>query len=99
MLNSPIDTSELDAIRDELIALRWDELQTTGQTVFESGEENRIISRDEVMHDVIFDLGPNNIFYDITVTPLTFSTRLQKMFKVAIDDVMNEAIEDFYNEL
>ena len=96
---NPEDASELDAVRDSLITLRWAELQGTGQTTFESDEETRTISRDEVMSEVLGEWDMDNLYYDITVIPLTFSMRVQEAFKVKIDALMEEAIEDFYDEL
>lgn len=93
---NPIDNSEKEAIRDDLISLRWNELQTTGQTIFESDEETRIINRDEIMHEVMGEMGSDNLYFDIVSTPLTYSTRVQKAFKVKIDELMQDAIGDFY---
>ena len=95
MLNSPIDTSEKDAA----IARKWLELEIVGQAIFSSDDENRYINRDEVMADVIADMGSLGLHYDITVTPLNFSMRVKELYDVAINEAMNEAFEDFYNEL
>ena len=98
MNNSPIDTSVEDAARDELITLRWAELQGTGQTIFESDKETRIINRDEIMHEVMGEMGSDNLYYDMVIIPLSFSMRVQEVFKVRLDELMKEAIEDFYHE-
>ena len=93
MNNSPIDTSE----RDAAIASKWLELETVGQAIFSSDDENRYINRDEVMADVIADMGSFGLHYDITVAPLSFSLRVKALYDIAINELMNEAFEDFYN--
>jgi hypothetical protein len=74
----------------------WNEIQTTGQTTFTSDEEVRIITRDEVMFDAMEDLGCDNLYYDMVVTPLTFSMRVQEAFKIKLDEIMEEALNDYY---
>tara|TARA_R110000803_G_scaffold171310_1_gene234262 strand:- start:362 stop:643 length:282 start_codon:yes stop_codon:yes gene_type:complete len=92
MLNSPIDTSEKDAA----IERKWLELEKSGQAIFQSDDENRYINRDEIMADVIADLGSFGLHYDMTVAPLGFSSRVLKLYDIAINSAMKEAIEDFY---
>ena len=92
MLNSPIDTSEKDAA----IERKWLELERSGQAIFQSDDEIRYINRDEVMADVIADLGSFGLHYDMTVAPLDFSSRVLKLYDIAINSAMKEAIEDFY---
>ena len=94
MLNSPIDTSEKDAA----IARKWASLNATGQAIFSSKEENRVINRDDVMFEVMGNMGAFGLHYDITVAPLAFSLRVKELYDVAINSAMEEAIEDFYNE-
>ena len=94
MLNSPIDTSEKDAAIDR----KWHDLETAGQTIFMSDEEMRIINRDEIMHEVLCNLNSFGLHYDVTVAPFTFALKIAKMFEAVLEQKMEEAIEDFYNE-
>ena len=94
MLNSPIDTS----VKDAAIERKWQELEMAGQTQFESDEETRIICKDEVMFEVLEELGSDNLWYDVTVTPFTFAIKLERLCRAALAEAMEEAIEDFYNE-
>jgi hypothetical protein len=96
MLNSPIDNSIQDAARDKLISQHWDELQTTGQTVFNSDIEKRIINRDDVMFDVMGDMGATGLYHDMVAIPLSFSVRVQAAFKLRIDKLMADAVNDYY---
>ena len=95
MLNSPIDTSE----KDEAVARKWVILNATGQAIFSSKEENRVINRDDVMFEVMGNMGAFGLHYDMTVGMLSFTLRVQELYEVAINSAMEEAIEDFYNEL
>jgi len=92
MLNSPIDTSERDAAIDR----KWHELETTGMAIFSSDEENRYISRDEIMHDVICDLSSFGLHYDIAITPMSFAIKVAELFDMALNAAMEEAINDYY---
>jgi hypothetical protein len=92
MLNSPIDNS----IRDSHIDQHWDELQTIGQTIFNSDIEVRIINRDDVMFDVMGDMGAKGLYHDMVTIPLSFSVRVQAAFKLRIDKLMNDAVNDYY---
>jgi hypothetical protein len=92
MLNSPIDTS----IRDAHIDQHWDELQAIGQTIFNSDIEVRIINRDDVMFDVMGDMGAKGLYHDMVAIPLSFSVRVQDAFKLRIDKLMADAINDYY---
>ncbi len=96
MLNSPIDTSIKEAARDKLISQHWDELQTTGQTIFNSDIEKIIINRDDVMFDVMGDLVATGCYHDIVAIPLSFSVRVQAAFKLRIDKLMADAVNDCY---
>ena len=90
-----IDTSEKDAAIDR----KWYELHAKGQTTFSSDEETRIICKDEIMFEVLEKLGSDNLFYDITVAPFSFALKVTKLFDAALIEVMEEAVEDFYNEV
>tara|TARA_R110002096_G_scaffold208392_1_gene394938 strand:- start:301 stop:588 length:288 start_codon:yes stop_codon:yes gene_type:complete len=94
MLNSPIDTSEKDAA----IERKWHELEATGQVIFVSDDEIRIICKDEIMFEVLEELGSDHLFYDITVAVFSFALKVTKLFEAALNEAMEEAIEDFYNE-
>jgi hypothetical protein len=96
MLNSPIDNSIKEAARDKLICQHWDELQTTGQTIFNSNIEKRIINRDDVMFDVMGHMGDKKLYHDMVVTPVSFSVRVQAAFKLRIDKLMADAVNDYY---
>tara|TARA_R110000851_G_scaffold105683_4_gene224300 strand:- start:770 stop:1063 length:294 start_codon:yes stop_codon:yes gene_type:complete len=96
MLNSPIDTSIIDAERDALILNHWHDLNTTGLTIFESDEERRYICRDDVIFEVMGSMRSFGLHFDITVAPLEFATRVRKLYDIAINEVMEEAIKDYY---
>jgi hypothetical protein len=96
MLNSPIDNSIKEAERDKLISQHWDELQSQGQTIFNSDIEKRVINRDDVMFDVMGDMGDKKLYHDMVVTPVPFSVRVQAAFKLRIDKLMADAVNDYY---
>jgi hypothetical protein len=96
MLNSPIDNSIKEAERDKLISQHWDELQSQGQTIFNSDIEKRVINRDDVMFDVMGDMGDKKLYHDMVVTPVPFSIRVQAAFKLRIDKLMADAVNDYY---
>jgi hypothetical protein len=96
MLNSPIDNSIQEAEIDAYIDQHWDEIQTTGQTIFISDIENRMINRDDVMHDVMGDMGAKGLYHDMVAIPLSFSVRVQAAFKLRIDKLMADAVNDYY---
>jgi hypothetical protein len=96
MLNSPIDNSIQEAERDAYVDQHWDELQSQGQTVFNSDIEKRIINRDDVMFDVMGDMGAKGLYHDMVTIPLSFSVRVQAAFKLRIDKLMNDAVNDCY---
>ena len=90
-----MDTSEKDAAIDR----KWYELHAKGQTTFSSDEETRIICKDEIMFEALEALGSDNLFYDITVAPFSFALKVVKLFDAALTVAMDEAVEDFYNEV
>ena len=96
MSNSPIDTSIIDAERDALILNHWHNLNTTGLTIFESNEESRYICRDDVMSEVMGSMRSFGLHFDITVAPFAFATRVRKAYDIAINEIMEEAIKDYY---
>ena len=92
MLNSPIDTSEKDAA----IARKLDELSVKGFAKFDSDEETRIIDRDMVMLDIINNDFGNDLYLEMTLRPLALSRTLESKTDAKLDELMKEAIEDYY---
>ena len=42
------------------------------------------------------NMGAFGLHFDITVAPLAFGTRVRKLYDIAINEVMEEAIKDYY---
>ena len=94
-LINPDDESRLE----QAGAFHWEQLEAYGETSFRSEEEDRIISKDEVMFHVLATIPSENLWNEVLVKPMSFNIKICKLFDAALAAEMNDALEDFYNEL
>ncbi len=98
MLNHLIDP-DAPTFQEEASDFHWAELHITGETLFESDVEDRLINKDSVIYEVLESMGDDNLFNDITIAPIAYCRRVEALFDIKLAELMQEALEDFYNEL
>ena len=74
----------------------WDELNSKGETTFKSDMEDRTISMNEITLDCLADFDVEGI-HTLTLQGLPFVDTLRDKIRVMKNDLMEEALEDFYN--
>ena len=94
-LINPDDETRLEQAAE----FHWNQLESYGETSFRSEEEDRIISKDEIMSGVLSSLLSENLWSDVITKPFSFAVKVSELFDAALKAEMNDAIEDFYNGL
>ena len=74
----------------------WDELNATGETTFSSDEEDRTISMDEITAECLCDISMTDDIHKFTEQGLEFIYELRKLITAKRNDLMDEALEDYY---
>ena len=73
----------------------WEQLADEGATTFSSSEEERTVSLDEVMHECLCDMQMEGIF---ELVKSGLGGVLWTKFEARIDTLMNDAMDDFYDD-
>lgn len=73
----------------------WDELKSKGETTFRSDEEDRTISMDAITEDCLVEFFGDGL-HALTLQGLPFIDTLRNKIRVMKNDLMEEALEDYY---
>ena len=95
MLDNHIDPDAPTKMEDA-IDHHWDELNSKGETIFKSGMEERAISMDGITSACLMDFDINGL-HGLTLQGMPFIDTLRDRIGVMKNDLMKEALEDFYN--
>ena len=94
MLDHLINPDE-DTKLEQATTHHWDELNSKGETTFKSDMEDRTISMDEITADCLTEFDVNGL-HGLTLKGLPFIDTLRHMIRNKKNELMDEALEDFY---